>query len=191
MELKTVPNPIDAAGPVKQVISNLFYGWGFNFYRKENQLRADDLLIRGKVSELLGEARAHLASVEAAYRREHLPAPTRERPFPDRAAVAIAQFLERSQKAIEALETKIRTASAPEMDRIHQRHRNEKDTLERLVAADIAVVEAALAYRDGILKLSDGTNAAEQAAGLLRDGALESAWRRREETLSILSSTAE
>ena len=54
MELKTTANPIDSAGPVKQVLSNLFYGWGYNFYRKENQLRADDLLIRSKVSELLG-----------------------------------------------------------------------------------------------------------------------------------------
>jgi hypothetical protein len=27
---------------------NLFYGWGYNFYRLENQLRADDLTVRAK-----------------------------------------------------------------------------------------------------------------------------------------------
>ena len=32
------------AGPLKQLAVNLFHGWGYNFYRKENQLRTDDLL---------------------------------------------------------------------------------------------------------------------------------------------------
>jgi len=34
---------------VEQIGVNLFYGWGYNFYRLENQLRADDLTIRAKV----------------------------------------------------------------------------------------------------------------------------------------------
>jgi hypothetical protein len=28
--------------------TNLFYGWGYNFYRIENQLRADDQMIRSR-----------------------------------------------------------------------------------------------------------------------------------------------
>lgn len=93
MDLKSTVNPVDAAGPVKATLSNLFYGWEYNFYRKENQLRADDLLIRSKISELLGQSREHLRELEADFRRERLAPPTREHPFPDRAAVATAQAL--------------------------------------------------------------------------------------------------
>lgn len=64
-------------------------------------------LIRGKVSDLLGEARSHLARLEADFRRERLPAPAREQPFPDRTAVQAAQALERVQKDIEAIGVKV------------------------------------------------------------------------------------
>ena len=68
------------AGPLAKIAINLFNGWGYNFYRKENQLRADDLLIRSKVGALLGMARKSLESAQADYRTEFLPEPTRERP---------------------------------------------------------------------------------------------------------------
>ena len=58
MELKVITNPIDQAGPARRLLSNLFYGWGYNFYRVENQLRADDQLVRSKAAWLLGLATA-------------------------------------------------------------------------------------------------------------------------------------
>ncbi len=73
---------------VEQIGVNLFYGWGYNFYRLENQLRADDLTIRAKVGWLLGVARGAVEAAESAYRRVNLPAPTREKPRPDVAAAA-------------------------------------------------------------------------------------------------------
>ena len=182
-----VDNPIDNAGPIKATLSNLFYGWGYNFYRKENQLRADDLLIRGKVSDLLGEARAHLAGIEAAFRRDRLPPPSRENPFPDRTAVQTAQALQRAQKDIEALEVKVRNASVPEMDRIHQRHRNERDTLEKLATVDQDLVASALAFHDGIAKIADGDTAVAETQRLLKSAQFDEVWRRREEALSILA----
>jgi hypothetical protein len=42
------------ANVIEQVAINAFYGWGYNFYREENQLRTDDIVIRNKVSWLLG-----------------------------------------------------------------------------------------------------------------------------------------
>ncbi len=185
MEMKSTPNPIEAAGAGKRLLSNLFYGWGYNFYRRENQLRADDLLIRGKLSELLAQCRAHLASLEAAFRREHLPAPTREHPFPDPTAVARAQALQRQQRDIEALETAIRTAPVPEMDRIHQRHRAERDTLEKLVAVDGDLVSAIVALRDEVLRLDDATVIAQSARPLPMDD-IQALWKRREQILSAL-----
>ena len=180
-------NPIDTAGAVKATLSNLFYGWGYNFYRKENQLRADDLLVRGKVSELLGQARSHLAGIEAGFRRDFLPPPSREHPFPDRAAIQTAQALERARKDIEAFEVKVRNAPVPEMDRIHQRHRNERDTLEKLAAVDQDLVACALAFCADIVKLTDGNTAASETPQLFKNAGLEALWYRREEVLSILT----
>ena len=186
MELKTTANPIDAAGPLKQVLSNLFYGWGYNFYRRENQLRADDLLIRAKLSELLGECRAHAARLDAAFRREHLPAPTREHPYPDAAAVGAAQALQRATQQIEALETAIRNAPVPEMDRINQRHRAERDTLEQLVAIDADLVSAVVALRDTVLGLGAGAANAPLPQPPFNTNDIHRLWSRREQVLSIL-----
>lgn len=186
MDLKSPPNPIDSAGPVKSTLSNLFYGWGYNFYRKENQLRADDLLIRGKIGELLGECRGYLKQLETDFRRIHLPPPTREQPLADRSAVATAQALERCQRDVEAFETRIRNAAVPEMDRIHQRHRNERDTLERLATIDQALVGAVCELRDQVLKLKDGESAAREAPRLIEVSAIDAIWRRREDALSVL-----
>src|SRR5215469_13591010 len=95
------------AGVVRQVATNLFYGWGYNFYRVENQLRADDQLVRSKAAGLLGEAMASVSEAELGYRREFLPPPSRQKPFPDADAVAAAQRLERLGRAIGALEAAI------------------------------------------------------------------------------------
>jgi hypothetical protein len=56
MEQKVITNPIEQAGPGRRLLSNLFYGCGYNFYRCEDELHADDLLIRdcrgpGRVSD--------------------------------------------------------------------------------------------------------------------------------------------
>jgi hypothetical protein len=186
MELKATANPIDGASAATQVLSNLFAGWGYNFYRSENQLRADDLLIRSKLSELLGRSRAHLAALEANYRREHLPPPTREHPFPDSAAVANAQALQRVQREIESIETLIRTAPVPEMDRVHQRYRSEGETLKGLVAVDTHLVEVVVSLHDIVGAINDGATAAEQTSVLMKASGIETIWRHREQVLSIL-----
>jgi hypothetical protein len=133
-------SPFYEAGPVAQVAINLFYGWGYNFYRKENQLRADDLLVRGQVSLRLGAAREGVAAAEQAYRRRFLPPPSRAAPRPDPNAVQEAQALEAIGRDLGALEAQIRALPVPEDDRMTQRFRQEADTSARLVAADEAMV---------------------------------------------------
>ena len=64
------------AGPLAQVAINLFYGYGYNFYREENQLRADDQRVRQMVCTLLGRARAGLDAAESRYRRDNIAPPT-------------------------------------------------------------------------------------------------------------------
>lgn len=187
-ELKTAANPIDSAGATKQLLSNLFYGWGYNFYRNENQLRADDLLVRGKISEMLATARAHLADLERQWRREHLPAPTRAQPFPDPAAVATAQAMQRAQQQIEALELRVRTAGVPEMDRIHQRHRNEADTLAQLVEADGALVLAARSLAETVGAGRDAAVLAATLSDLIARCGIEAGLEARGRILSVLAS---
>lgn len=128
------------AGALRQVATNLFYGWGYNFYRKENQLRADDQLIRSKAASLLGNAMASADTAESEYRREFLPPPTRAKPFPDAGAVASAQKLERLARAIGALEAALHHLPAPENDRMSQRYREEAPTLQALIEFDHRLV---------------------------------------------------
>jgi len=124
------------AGALRQIATNLFYGWGYNFYRAENQLRADDQLIRSKAAWLLGQAMASVCEAESEYRREFLPAPTRAKPFPDATAVESAQKLERLGKEIGALEAFLHHQPVPENDRMTQRFRQEAQTLVTLIACD-------------------------------------------------------
>jgi hypothetical protein len=139
----SIPNNIDDAGALRQFVVNLFYGWGYNAYRQENKDRADDLLVRQEVSHWLAQARAEVGRQESEFRREHLPPPTREKPFADRTAVAQAQAYQRLSQAIEAIELTVRSAALPEDDRTWRRHRDEGDTLKRLMDQDIAIAEAA------------------------------------------------
>jgi hypothetical protein len=128
------------AGALRQIATNLFYGWGYNFYRTENQLRADDQLVRSKAAWLLGSAMASVCSGEAEYRREFLPAPSRAKPFPDADAVASAQSLERLARDIGALEIFIHQQPVPENDRMTQRYRQEAATLKALAGHDEQLV---------------------------------------------------
>lgn len=150
------------AGPLRQVATNLFYGWGYNFYRQENQLRADDLLVRSKAAWLLGRARAGVEAAESAYRRSELPPPTREHPFPSPQAVAGAQSLERLAHAIDSLKGRIEALPAPENDRMTQRYRTEAATLEALIAHD----EQLIGQADLLRSMTEDAGAATLIAAM-------------------------
>jgi hypothetical protein len=136
----TSPPDFYDARQLEKIAVNLFYGWGYNFYRTENQLRADDLLVRSKVSWLLGIARASIESAESRYRREFIPTPSREKPFPDAKAVSGAQTIERLSRAIGSIEGQIRSQPVPENDRMTQRYRREDASLIRLIEYDQTLV---------------------------------------------------
>lgn len=135
---------------IDQLAINLFYGWGYNFYRIENQLRTDDLLIRSKVGWLLASARAAVETAESAYRRTFLPPPSRAQPRHDPEATAGAQALERLSHAIGAVEGQIRAQPVPENDRMIERHRQEATTLASLLAIDRRLVGQAEKLRSAI-----------------------------------------
>lgn len=144
LDLKSIPNRIDDAGAFRAFVVELFYGWGYNAYKTENKLRADDQLVRNEICGWLGQARAIMVQREADFRREALPTPTREKPFPDAGAVATAQAMQRSQKAVEALEVQIRNLPTPLDDRTWARHRNRDETLAVLRQVDLDLAGAVL-----------------------------------------------
>ncbi|HEV2578163.1 MAG TPA: hypothetical protein VGU25_13225 [Acidobacteriaceae bacterium] len=143
------------AGTLRQIATNLFYGWGYNFYKRENQLRADDQLVRAKAGWILSNAAASVRAAEGEYRREFLPAPSRAKPFPDAAAVSGAQELERLAKDISAVANRLAELPVPENDRMTQRFREEAPTLQALIALDEQLVgqcellRSSLEKRDG------------------------------------------
>ena len=161
--------------PLSQLAVNLFHGWGYNFYRLENQLRADDQLIRAKACFLLGLAATQVRAAEDAYRRDHLPAPSRAHPFPDPQAVAGAQRLERFHAGTVALEALIQNQPVPENDRMTQRFRQEAPTLHALAQSDSMLIGQCDLLRS-LTEKKDGTQLLEQITTL-------------EEGLSALQST--
>jgi len=152
-------------GPLEQVAINLFYGWGYNFYRKENQLRADDILVRSKVGLLLGSARKSVETAESDYRREFIPPPSREHPRPDPKAVADSQAIERLSRSIGAIAGQISAQPVPENDRMNQRYRAEAETLQKLIASDQKLVGQAELLRS-MVDLKPGPWLVENMAAL-------------------------
>ena len=134
-------------GALGQIGLNLFHGYGYNFYREENQFRADDQKVRTLASELLAGAQKAVAAAEATFRRERISLPTRENPFPPAEVVANAKRLEALSRAIGSVEGQVRHAPVPENDRMTQRYRKEADTLLALIEQDKLLVGQAETLR--------------------------------------------
>jgi hypothetical protein len=170
-------------GPIGEIATNLFHGYGYNFYRAENQLRADDQRVRELACLLLGRARAAIVRAESDHRRENIPPPTRANPFPDPKAVADAQILERLAHAVGALEGQIRHQPVPENDRMTERYRAELATLERLAEKDAMLVGQAEMLR----AMLDGMRASDMLAmrGEIEEGlaAIDHTLRERQSIL--------
>ncbi|CAE6934548.1 hypothetical protein [Paraburkholderia domus] len=127
-------------GALRQAAINLFHGWGYNFYRTENQLRADDQLVRTKAGWLLGMVRSSVEGAEAGYRREFIGTPSRDKPFPSPSIMAAAQKLERLGANIGVIGGRLQSQPVPENDRMTQRYRQEADTLKALISCDERLV---------------------------------------------------
>ena len=137
-------------GGLGQIAVNLFHGYGYNFYRDENQLRADDQRVRSLVCELLGRAQKAVAATEGAFRRERISAPTRDNPFPPSEILADAKRLEALSKAIGGVEGQVRHAPVPENDRMTQRYRDEASTLAALAETDKLLIGLAATLCDKV-----------------------------------------
>lgn len=121
----------------------LLNGYGYNWYRLDNQMRADDLLVRSRASEHLESAAARLRDLEGRYRRKYLPPPTREHPDSDPQHLAAARQFRAVAERILEIDTRLRGAAVPPDDKIWVRQRGELETLQQLGKCDVVLVAAA------------------------------------------------
>jgi hypothetical protein len=148
-----------------EIAINLFYGWGYNFYRLENQLRADDQLIRRHVGHLLGASRSMLEAQQADYRQKNIKPPTRGKPFPEQAILDNVETLAALSHATGQIEGAVRGMPVPENDRMTQRYRQEAETLGRLCELDQHLVGQAETLRQ-MIEGKDADALLEHAADL-------------------------
>ncbi|MGC8486251.1 MAG: hypothetical protein ACP5O6_11575 [Candidatus Baltobacteraceae bacterium] len=155
-------------------------GFGFNFYDARNQARANDQLVRERVSNLLADAAACVRKLEARHRERFIPAATREQPFPPPDALRRSKTLRDLTARLDAAGSEIVTLEVPGADPIWSRLRDELPTLHRLVAFDVGLATAATALYERASTLSpeavesdEGFEAFEADFAVLRKALVE------------------
>lgn len=126
--------------PVIQQLQLLLTGYGYNFYNKVNQARADDLLVRERASYHLGQAINLMGRLRSDYQRRFIPPLTRANPDPPQEAMAQVRQMELVRQELSNCETNIRGMSVPTQDKIWWRFREERTLLGQLLNFDLSLV---------------------------------------------------
>jgi hypothetical protein len=165
----------------------LLLGCGFNFYRIENQLRADDLLIRQKAGAALGRAVAQLEKLASEFQTACIPPPTRQSPFPPELLMARLRVLRSVRQRVFDQESLLRGLPAPAQDKIWRRLRDEEGLLQSLLQSDVAMLQlAAEVERQAELLSADGWKSADAGGSLVVSlDHWDAAVRARQEMLEI------
>jgi hypothetical protein len=174
--------------PLYQIGVMLINGWGYNWYRLDNRMRADDLLIRERAGSYLAAAAGQLRDLEARYRRKFLPPPSREHPYPEPAHVAGARLFREVEGRIADIETRVRGASVPTNDKVWERHRDEIDTLQRLGKCDALLAAGSKGLDDVVAALPADAPLAAAAERQIDDylGGLAAVLAQRADILATL-----
>jgi hypothetical protein len=146
--------PADLETALLQAGELLLNGWGFNWYRAENLMRADDILLRNQADQLLGDALAAFRRAETVFRQKYLGSPSRQTPLPDPARMVELQSFRTLLESVEALRTRLRGASMPPDDKVWRRHRDEASLLSSLGQCDAKLAASAQALRAEALAIT-------------------------------------
>ena len=128
---------------ISKELEIVLLGCGFNFYRIQNQLRADDLLVRQKAGAFFGHAATRMEQLAQQFQRTCIPAPSRENPYPSADLMARLTALRNVRQRIMDQGTCIQGLPAPAQDKIWRRLRDEEDLLQSLLRADAAMLRLA------------------------------------------------
>jgi hypothetical protein len=147
-------HPADLDTALLQAGELLLNGWGYNWYRAENLIRADDVLLRNQADSLLGDALAAFRRAETVFRQKHAGPPSRAHPLPEPDRMDELRAFQAVLDELEALRTILRGASMPPADKITGRHRDEADLLTRLGRCDAQLAASAQALRQEALAMT-------------------------------------
>jgi hypothetical protein len=167
--------------PLVQQLQLLLTGYGYNFYNKGNQARADDQLVRERASYFLAHAVELLAQLRSNYYTRFVPPPTRENPFPPAEVMAQIREIETTQQALANVESHIRAMPVPTQDRTWWRFRQEQALLEHLLNFDLLLIRSSEQIYQYIEQLtpegwnSQSSNALQQMTQQLARSAQERA----------------
>lgn len=134
-------------GLVSGILDQLQHGLGYTAYRKREQARKDDQLLRNRTCELVLEAKRFLQAKATAWRKVNLVC-TREHPVPTAENLAVAQAMDALIQEVSSLETQIRNAALPEDGIDEGRHRQASAYLPQLQLCDTQLLQVALRVRD-------------------------------------------
>lgn len=149
-----------SSDPVVQQLQLLLSGYGYNFYSRVNQARADDLLVRQRAGYFLTEAINMLVKLRSDYQRRFIPPLTRANPDPPQEALAQVREIDAVRQELSSAETTIRGMSTPAQDRIWWRFRQEQALLSQLFSFDLSLVRASEQIFQYVSQLTpDGWNA--------------------------------
>jgi len=132
----------------------LMGGYGFNYYRTENQMRADDLLVRQRAGGSFGHAADRLEQLAQEFQRTIIPAPSRQQPYPPTELMARLTALRALRHRVMNQSTMLASLPAPAQDKIWRRLRDEQGLLQQLLQADIAMLKLAAEVDHQIQSLS-------------------------------------
>jgi hypothetical protein len=109
-----------------------------DLYTAKGRLRADDLLVRERVTRGLAEATARLRDLASQWRAERVPASTRENPFPPAEVMAPLRQADRLVRDIDSVAVAVRGLPLLAADKVWDRVR--RGGLDELMQFDWALV---------------------------------------------------
>lgn len=107
-------------------------------YTAKGRLRADDLLVRERVSRSLGEATARLRDLASEWRASRVPASTRENPFPAAEVMAPLRQADKLGRDIDGVAVAVRSLPLLPADKVWDRVR--RGGLDELMQFDWTLV---------------------------------------------------
>jgi hypothetical protein len=126
---------------------------GSDVYTERGRLRADDLLVRERACQSLGDAAARLRKLDSQWRAERVPPSTREQPFPPASVMEPLRRADRVTRAIEDVATEIRGLPLLGNDKVWDRVRSVG--LDELLQFDWTLVGEADALCDAVGQAAD------------------------------------
>ena len=126
---------------------------GSDLYTQKGRLRADDLLVRERACQSLGDAAARIRELCSQWRAERVPPSTREQPFPPAAVLEPLRRADRHGRALEDAATEIRGLPLLAQDKVWARVRSAG--LDELLQFDWTLVGEADSLADTVARAAD------------------------------------